>query len=435
MLCRAGPSRLRPLALARNAPPRPLLSLSPRPRAQERTPADAPAHSTTAASAWAHSTSRPSPSSSLLLPHSLSSARPTSPSPSSSPLHLARRSYQHSSRHAPANRDKPGNPHTDTDGSEATTLADGPSFAYSRHELLADWHSYSRKVSPLDVGWDGEKDQIDANCASPSFLPPRRSEGLVLTRSLHPPDLILRQDGEIEQPKDKLVKQDVIKEYGLLVRPRPLRPRPRALSLPSSTSLLRGQLSLVLDRQLTLRPSQPRDLRSLDAHILDVRPALVVCQRSLILCTPVVRAIIASDSVGTDKHNPICTEAQSIDLARAMQQVMRYLELSGSATGQDNVPPFELRALEALLLLNSRGIKNVVTELQERVYRTIPQLRFGVSPAELRDLLECKRTVEDCLMSGRAMQSALSTVLGEGASSFSLSLSLDARDVGLERHD
>jgi hypothetical protein len=73
-------------------------------------------------------------------------------------------------------------------------------------------------------------------------------------------------------------------------------------------------------------------------------------------------------------------------------------------------------ALEALLLLTVRGLKNVVTELQERVYKTIPQLRFGVSPAELRDLLECKRTVEDCLMSGRAMQSALATVLGEGES-------------------
>ncbi|GAA5893648.1 hypothetical protein JCM8208_000848 [Rhodotorula glutinis] len=280
------------------------------------------------------------------------SARPTSPS--STFLPHARRSYQHSSRHAPANRGKhePGaNPHTDTDGSEATTLA-GPSLAYSRHELLADWHSFSRKVSPLDVGWDGEKDQIDANY------------------------LIIRRDGEIEQPEDKLNKQNVIDEYGLL----------------------------------------PRDLRSLDAHILDVRPALVVCQRSLILCTPVVRAIIAPDSIvliGTDKHNPICTAAESVDFARAMQQVMRYLELSGSATGQDNVPPFELRALEALLLLTVRGIKNVVTELQERVYRTIPQLRFGVSPAELRDLLECKRTVEDCLMSGRAMQSALSAVLSE----------------------
>lgn len=138
-----------------------------------------------------------------------------------------------------------------------------------------------------------------------------------------------------------------------------------------------------------------------------------------------MRAIIAPDSIvliGTDKHNPICTAAESVDFARAMQQVMRYLELSGSATGQDNVPPFELRALEALLLLTVRGIKNVVTELQERVYRTIPQLRFGVSPAELHDLLECKRTVEDCLMSGRAMQSALSAVLSEGASA-SLSLS------------
>ncbi|GAA5944134.1 hypothetical protein JCM3775_001074 [Rhodotorula graminis] len=340
MLCRAGPSRLHPVALAVPAPPRPrCLALAPRPRAQQRTPARAATYSTTTlASSWRH---RSPHQFLLLLPH----------------LHAhTTRSYQHSSRHAPANRDKAqytedGNPHTDTEGSEATTLADGPSFAYSRHELLADWHSFSRKVSPLDVTWHA-KDSIDANY------------------------LIIRQDGEIEQPEDKLNKQDVINEYGLL----------------------------------------PRDLRSLDAHILDVRPALVVCQRSLILCTPVVRAIIASDSVvliTTDKHNPICTSDQSVDLARAMQQVMRYLELSGSATGQDNVPPFELRALEALLLLTARGVRNVVTELQERVYRTIPQLRFGVSPAELRDLLECKRTVEDCLMSGRAMQSALSTVLGE----------------------
>jgi hypothetical protein len=33
----------------------------------------------------------------------------------------------------------------------------------------------------------------------------------------------------------------------------------------------------------------------------------------------------------------------------------------------------------------------------------------------LRDLLEVKRTVEDCLMGGRAMQSALSEVLADGA--------------------
>ncbi|GAA6052863.1 hypothetical protein JCM3770_004383 [Rhodotorula araucariae] len=236
------------------------------------------------------------------------------------------------------------------DSSEATTLGDN-NIAYSRHELLADWHSYARKVSPLDVRWHG-KDQIEAHF------------------------LNVRPDGEIEQPKEKLNKQAVIEQFGLL----------------------------------------PRDLRSLDAHILDVRPALVVCQGSLILCTPVLRAIIAHDVlvlIGTDKDNPICDEEESLEMAEAVQKVMKYLELSGSATGRSNTPPFEFRALEALLLLTVRGIKNVVTELQERVYRTIPQLRFGVSAAELRDLLECKRTVEDCLMSGRAMQSALSSVLGE----------------------
>ncbi|GJN90802.1 hypothetical protein Rhopal_003816-T1 [Rhodotorula paludigena] len=224
-------------------------------------------------------------------------------------------------------------------------------IAYTRHELLADWHSYARKVSPLDVRWHG-KDQIDANY------------------------MIIRPDGSIEDPDEKLDKQAIIEQFGLL----------------------------------------PRDLRSLDAHILDVRPALIVCQRSLIICTPVIRAIIAPDQlvlIGTDRDNPICNDEQSVEMAEALQKVMAYLELTGSATGRSNTPPFELRALEAVLLLTVRGIKNVVTELQERVYRTIPALRFGVSPAELRDLLECKRTVEDCLQSGRAMQSALSTVLGE----------------------
>ena len=72
------------------------------------------------------------------------------------------------------------------------------------------------------------------------------------------------------------------------------------------------------------------------------------------------------------------------------------------------------RALEALLLLTVRGLKEVATTLQEKVYAVIPQLRFGVSPAELRDLLECKRSVEDVLLGGRAIQSALSAILSEG---------------------
>jgi len=70
--------------------------------------------------------------------------------------------------------------------------------------------------------------------------------------------------------------------------------------------------------------------------------------------------------------------------------------------------------LEALLLLTTRGLKEIATTLQEKVYSVIPQLRFGVSPAELRDLLESKRSVEDALLGGRSLQSALAAILGEG---------------------
>ncbi|GAA5904029.1 hypothetical protein JCM6882_003804 [Rhodosporidiobolus microsporus] len=270
--------------------------------------------------------------------------------------HRDQRPYHHSSPHAPAAQAR----HRDQQSSSPTPFAEDDQspvpggshgIAYSRHELVASWHAAAREVSPLDVRWHG-KDQIDANY------------------------LILYEDGKIEQPKDKLNKQEVLEIFGLL----------------------------------------PRDLRSIDAHILDVRPALIVASRSLIFCSPILRAIIAADRIvliGTDKDNPICDEDQSRQMAESIVSVLKYLEVSGSASGPKSSPPFELRALEALLLLTIRGLKNISTELQERVYATIPQLRFGVSPAELRELLEVKRTVEDCLMAGRAMQSALAGVLAD----------------------
>ncbi|GAA6028406.1 hypothetical protein JCM8097_007015 [Rhodosporidiobolus ruineniae] len=268
--------------------------------------------------------------------------------------HLAR-PYHHSSPQAPAaHNSQPstsGPPGASTTSKEGVVADKHHGIAYSRHELVASWHEAAREVSPLDVRWDS-KDTIEANY------------------------LVLHQDGEIEQPEDKLDKQAVIEQFGLL----------------------------------------PRDLRSLDAHILDVRPALIIAQRSLIFCSPILRAIIAHDKIvliGTDKANPICDEEQSRQMAESVQKVMKFLEISGSATGPKSTAPFELRALEALLLLTVRGLKDISTKLQERVYSTIPQLRFGVSPAELRDLLECKRTVEDCLMGGRAMQSALADVLAD----------------------
>ncbi|GAA5893566.1 CorA family magnesium transporter [Sporobolomyces salmoneus] len=262
----------------------------------------------------------------------------------------AYRPYQHSSSHAPASKER-SNPLSNPASSESQAHN---GIAYSRHELISSWHAAAREVSPSEISFE-KRESIDVNY------------------------LILRQDGEIERPQEKLRKERLLKEFGLL----------------------------------------PRDLRSLDAHVLDVRPSLIVCGRSMILCTPVIRAIISSDEVvliGSDRENPICSEEDSEKLAESVQKVMRYLDLTnagaGGTTSKEEIP-FELRALEALLLLTVRGLKEVATTLQEKVYSVIPQLRFGVSPAELRDLLECKRSVEDVLLGGRAIQSALSAILGE----------------------
>lgn len=66
---------------------------------------------------------------------------------------LLQRWYQHSSKHAPNSTHVAADP--DRNGRSG--------IAYTRHELLADWHAYARKISPLDVQWKG-KDQIEAQC-------------------------------------------------------------------------------------------------------------------------------------------------------------------------------------------------------------------------------------------------------------------------------
>ena len=95
-----------------------------------------------------------------------------------------------------------------------------------------------------------------------------------------------------------------------------------------------------------------------------------------------------------------------------------------------------MRALEALLLLTVKGFRHIVTEIEERVYARIPELRMGVSPRELRDLLEAKRGVDDCVHSGRAMQTALSAVLSEDEdlAALYLTASFEDRKHAVEDH-
>lgn len=186
-------------------------------------------------------------------------------------------------------------------------------------------------------------------------------------------DVVIQADGTVERPDSRLHKRDLIRKYGLL----------------------------------------PRDLRALDAHVLDVRPALLVTKRSIVLCTPIFRAVLSHDRllvIPADLKNPICSDDGANELVEAVRETMSHLNFGGSASNKDSLP-FELRALEALLIITVRGFKTVTAELSGRVYETIPQLRLGVSPAELKNLMEAKRTCEDALLAGRAFQSALSAVL------------------------
>lgn len=74
------------------------------------------------------------------------------------------------------------------------------------------------------------------------------------------------------------------------------------------------------------------------------------------------------------------------------------------------------RALEAILILSIKSFKFVVDQAKEEVnLKIVPHLRSaGVTPSDLLLLLSAKRSVEDCIFTGRALQSAIAAVLGEG---------------------
>ncbi len=80
----------------------------------------------------------------------------------------------------------------------------------------------------------------------------------------------------------------------------------------------------------------PRELRSLDSHLLDVRPTLVV-SKSIVFVTPIFRAVISFDRaliLGVDGRNPLATEEDNDALIESIVRSMDALP---------NGQPFELR--------------------------------------------------------------------------------------------
>jgi hypothetical protein len=72
-----------------------------------------------------------------------------------------------------------------------------------------------------------------------------------------------------------------------------------------------------------------------------VRPSLFICKRSIVLCTPIVRAIISHDKlvlVGSDPSNPLVSEVHALELVEAIKIA---LDVVGTTS------PFEFRPVNA----------------------------------------------------------------------------------------
>jgi hypothetical protein len=42
--------------------------------------------------------------------------------------------------------------------------------------------------------------------------------------------------------------------------------------------------------------------------------------------------------IGRDHNNPLCTDEETLDLVNSLQRVMKYLESTGSASGNAKLP-------------------------------------------------------------------------------------------------
>lgn len=115
--------------------------------------------------------------------------------------------------------------------------------------------------------------------------------------------IIIKDNGTIEEPTEPIQKQDLINDFGL----------------------------------------QARDLRTLDSHILDVRPTLIVASKSILYCSPILRAVISHDKIlliGSDpsNSNSLTSHEETLELVRSIQNALNYI---GKSNGK--IAPFEFR--------------------------------------------------------------------------------------------
>lgn len=222
---------------------------------------------------------------------------------------------------------------------------------------------------------------------------------------------VIRLDGSIERNRP-LSKSTLIDEVSAS------HPYTGGSSCASVREDQRADLSYLVSLRIKYG-LQARDLRALDSHILDVRPCLLVRTKAIVFVSPIFRSVITFDRMlilGVDQRKPVVSEQSNEELVEAIAAMIQ----TEASTGVS----FELRALEAMLIICIRGFQQVVHTLQRMTHQEIiPDLRLAVAPQDIARLLELKRAVDDCVSIGRSLQSAVSGVLSEGNARFSCACS------------
>lgn len=146
--------------------------------------------------------------------------------------------------------------------------------------------------------------------------------------------------------------------------------------------------------------------------------------KSIVYSSSVVRCLISRDhlvlfespAAAAGKEHTISSQEIPRILANAIAPLITSLASPRlSPTAPSNGRAFELRALEALLLLLVRGYSRILTKISSDTNNVIQRLQTDVSNSDLKDLADAKSTVEDFVARISSFRDCLSGLLREDA--------------------
>ncbi|KAJ3192053.1 magnesium ion transporter [Irineochytrium annulatum] len=213
-------------------------------------------------------------------------------------------------------------------------------------------------------------------------------------------------DGQGPSPMMKLIGEDGAKF------PTPVSPNSmgKSMTLKGVVFDVNGDVKL-LDHQFKRaqfcaeNTLLPRDLTKIDSTLAEQHPAILVRERSLLINLSHIKALIRADSLILFSSN-----TSMDDGAEAYFQSQFVHELQGKLQAKDTLP-FELRALEAMLISVVSALKSDLDDVKPEVERLLEAMDKGFDPEMLKALLLHGRSLNKLVQKVEAIRSTFTDVL------------------------